>query len=232
MLISERQQHILDYLKQHQSASVRVLTETFFASEATIRRDLEELQRTGQIRRVYGGATLVTHGTQQIPLFVRENEHTQEKILLCRRAVSLIRDGSVIFLDASSTVQHMVRMLAEPRDVTVITNGLKIAQMTGDMGIKTFVTGGRLLPESAAFVGPAAEQFVRNVRTDVCFLSCKGLNGQGDLTDTSEEETALRRHILAGAQTRVALMTANKMGKTYLHKLCHTDELDHLITEP
>ena len=51
MLSYERQQAVLDYIKQHHSASVAELSKAFFISETSIRRDLQKLERSGLILR-------------------------------------------------------------------------------------------------------------------------------------------------------------------------------------
>ena len=66
---------------------------------------------------------------------------------------------------------------------------------------------------------------------DICILSCKGLGADGKFTDTSEEETALRRVALKNSRKRVMLMTQNKLNTTYFHTVCHASEVDHIFTD-
>ena len=53
---------------------------------------------------------LFTHG------FARSRTHAAE----------LIKNGDVVFLDGSTTVQQMIPFLAEKRDITVITNNMRL----------------------------------------------------------------------------------------------------------
>lgn len=230
MLGKERQNEILNYLKIYETVSVKKLTELFFASEATIRRDLNELERSGLIRRVFGGATIAVSESKPLPLYVRENENFAEKIEICRQASELIRDGMVIFLDASSTCQYMVRFLGGFKDLTVVTNGLKIANMLHENQIRTYCTGGSLIKNSFAFVGRKAEEFLKDIRTDICFLSCLGMSNDGTFTDVSEEELDLRKEAMLVTKTLVMLMTDSKFGKTYMHRLCNSADVDYIFT--
>lgn len=230
MLGSQRQNEILEYLKKNETISVKKIVKTFFVSEATARRDLNALEHTGLIRRVFGGATLVIGADKQVPLFVREREHEREKDELCQQAASFIRDGNVIFIDGSSTVQFLVPYLVKFKDLIVITNGLKIAQMLSELHIKVYLAGGLLLENSSVLVGQDTENFINNFNADVCFISCKGLSEDGKLTDTSYEETKIRKYYLKNAKKKIILMTSNKIGKTYIHTLCHVDEIDHLLS--
>lgn len=230
MLGSERQLQILDFIKEHETISVQQIVNKFFVSEATARRDLSALEATGLVRRIFGGATLIIGSDQQVPLFVRKQENQQEKTLLAEKAVQYIRDGNVIFIDASSSAQHLLPYLQKFKDLVVITNGIITAQLLGEMNIKVYVTGGLLINNSSVLVGHDTENFINKLNADVCFLSCKGLNDDGKLTDTSYEETEVRKYYLKNSKKKVILLTSNKIGKTYLHTLCHKDDVDAIIT--
>ncbi len=165
-----------------------------------------------------------------LPLFVRKQENQQEKTLLAEKAVQYIRDDNVIFIDASSSAQHLLPYLQKFKDLVVITNGIITAQLLGEMNIKVYVTGGLLINNSSVLVGHDTENFINKLNADVCFLSCKGLNDDGKLTDTSYEETEVRKYYLKNSKKKVILLTSNKIGKTYLHTLCHRDDVDAIIT--
>lgn len=227
---TERQRKILERMKENETISIKEIVKDFFVSEATARRDLTALEKSGLIRRVFGGATIVLDAGQQVPLFVRERENEEEKARLCEVAVELISDGQVIFLDGSSTVQALLPYLKKFKELTVITNGLKIAQALGEMHVKVYSTGGLLLDNSSVLIGEDAQRFVDGFNADICFISCKGLSDEGKLTDTSYAETQLRKKFLQNTKTKVALITKNKIGKKYLHTLCEAKELDYVIT--
>lgn len=229
MIGTQRQSEILEYIKQHQTISVRKIVEKFYISEATARRDLDALEKTGLIRRVFGGATLIEGSDKQIPLFVREREYGEEKDELCEQATMFIRDGNILFLDGSSTVQFLLPYLKKFKDLVVITNGLKMAQMLSEMHIKVYLTGGLIMENSSVLIGPDTEDFINRFNADICILSCKGLSDDGKLTDTSYEETKLRKCYLKNAKKKIVLMTSQKLGKKYIHTLCTSDEVDHII---
>ncbi|MGN1093691.1 MAG: DeoR/GlpR family DNA-binding transcription regulator [Candidatus Neoclostridium sp.] len=230
MIGTQRQNELLEYMKKYETVSVKQIVKKFYISEATARRDLNALEKSGLIRRVFGGATLVIGSDKQIPLFVRERENEQEKTELCRRAAEYIHDGDILFIDGSSTVQFLLPYLEKFKDIVVITNGLKIAQMLSEIHIKVFVAGGLLIENSSVLVGEDTVNFISNFNADICFLSCKGLSDDGKLTDTSYEETKIRKCYLKNSKTKIVLMSSNKIGKTYLHTLCCKEEIDRLIT--
>ena len=75
---SERLSQILDYLKKHRSASVEEIANMLYVSVATVRRDLTELQKRGQINRSRGGAVLM-EGADEISFFIRQIKNAREK---------------------------------------------------------------------------------------------------------------------------------------------------------
>lgn len=230
MLNKERQLEILKYLHANQTVSVKKLTKLLFVSEATIRRDLVELEREGQINKVYGGATIIFNSDKQIPLYAREKENNDAKRVICEQALKHIKDGQVLFIDGSSTSQILAKQLYNFKNLIVITNGLKIAEILGEYHIKTYCTGGLLIDNSYVFAGYDAENFIDNYCADVCFISCKGMNEKGIFTDTSEAETELRKRFIKNSKKRVMLLTDNKIGKSYLHKLCSSADLDVILS--
>ncbi len=230
MIGTERQLQILEYIRNHEAISVRQVVEKFYVSEATARRDLSALESTGLVRRIFGGARLVIGSEQQVPLFVRQQENQQEKAQLCEKAAAYIKDGDVIFIDASSTTAHLLPYLKKFKDLIVITNGITTAHLLGEMNVKVYVTGGLLINNSSVLIGNDAEAFIDKLNADVCFISCKGLSYDGKLTDTSYEETQIRKYYLKNAKKKILILTSNKIGKTYMHTLCRKEDVDVIVT--
>ena len=138
-----RQKQIMDFLTVYGTVSVHRLSQELYASEATIRRDLEALSRQGKLRRIFGGAVLAELLNKEVPLQMREQEHPHAKRQIAAKAVQMVSDGDTIFLDASSTVSHLVPLLAEYQDLTVITNGPQTSLALGALRIHNICTGGR-----------------------------------------------------------------------------------------
>ena len=141
----ERQKEILHILEQRKSISVSELARLLYTSESTVRRDLSELERSGKVRRTFGGVVLEETLNREVPLLLRRSQNHEAKQKIAAKAASLIQNDQVIFLDASSTVAHLVPYLAKFSDLTVITNSPNTALELGSLGIRTYCTGGLLL---------------------------------------------------------------------------------------
>jgi DeoR family glycerol-3-phosphate regulon repressor len=108
---------------------------------------------------------------------------------------------------------------------------IKTAALMCENHIKTYCVGGLLLENSLVCVGNKAVELARGFNTDIAFISCKGVSDAGKFTDTSEEETAVRRAFMENAGAVAMLMTGNKFERSYLHTLASAQEVDYLFSD-
>ena len=226
-----RHRQILNILEENGAVSVRALTKALFVSEATVRRDLSELEKQGALKRTFGGAMSVMDMGKQIPLFIRESMDSSAKSEICKKAAELVKDGDTLFIDGSSTAQYLVKYISHLKNVTVVTYSIKTAELMCKNHIKTYCTGGLLMENSLVCTGQTAIDFAKRVNPDVCFISCKGIDESGKFSDTSEEETLIRRAFLDNSRIRIMLMTQNKFGNRYFHTLCESKEIDYVFSD-
>lgn len=228
MLQIERQEQILELLHQKDALRVGQIAAALYTSEATVRRDLAQMEAHGLVRRVYGGVVLEK---QNLPLDLRLNEHAAAKKEIAERASALLFDGCSIFLDASSTVAHLLPYLTKFEHLTVITNSHRAIETMLQNKINFICTGGRMVASNQAYVGPIAEETLKNLHVDLAFFSSQGVSADGEITDFSEEETSLRRVLLQRAKRSVFLCDSSKLGKQYLYRLGNLSEMSDVITD-
>lgn len=228
--MTERQQEILARLESRGALSIHELAKALFVSEASIRRDVALLEKAGALRRVHGGV-LPASGESVVPLLVRDAEHSAQKERIACRAAEMVPDGATILLDASSTVRRMLKYLARKRGLTIITNNDRVFDELGASDAEVYCTGGRFNRENHAFVGPAAEAFVRGISADILFFSSQGASLEGEISDHSEAETALRRCMLERAKRRVFLMDASKLGVQCTFRLCGREQVSDFLCD-
>ena len=229
MECTERQQQILEILSDRQFASIAELAEQLFTSGATVRREIKRLEEMGLLESVYGGVVLREYRQEPVPVYLRDGENAADKEMLAREAAQMIRDGQTIMLDASSTVRRICRHILDRKGLTVITNNLRVCQELKNSNIRVICTGGTLLPRRECFVGHLAEEFLKGVHADILFCSSQGMSDDGLITDSSEEEIALRKVMLARSDRQVFLCDPSKIGKIYPLTLCHTDFVTHVL---
>lgn len=227
----ERQAQILEILEQRKSISVTKLAELLYVSQPTVRRDLASLAQQGKVQRTHGGVVLRKASDAEIPLMFREDQNNAAKKAIAQKAEKLIRDGDVIFMDASSTVSYLIPHLKKFRDLIVITNSPKTSIRLGEQQIKNYCTGGQLLMHSIAYVGSEAEKFIAGINADVFFFSSRGYTEDGLITDSSEQEVAVKKAMLQNADRSYYLCDSSKRGQKYAFNICTTKGITAIIDE-
>lgn len=223
-----RDEEILQLVNQAGHMSICELAKKTYTSQSTVRRDLERMEQQGLLRRRHGGAESVA--LLRPPQILRKQHNQSQKHAIARRAAALVTPGSTIFLDASTTVQYMIPYLSGVDGLTVYTNGADTAIHLGAARIRTVCTGGELLAESMAYVGPAAEDTVRKTYFDAMFFSVAGFDDRV-ISDWSEKESVLRRVVMEQSGKKYFLADRTKQGKRFTHIICRIGDVDEILSE-
>ena len=229
----EREKRILEILLKEKKVNVQQLAQTLFISEPSVRRDLQSLEKQNLIKRVHGGAILeeTALSKNKIPFLIREYEQGTAKAIIAKKAIDLICDNDVVFLDASTSCYYLIPFLASKRNLTIITNGAKALMKLAEYGINTISTGGVLLNSCLAMVGEEAYRTIETYNADIALFSCRGVSDDGYLTDISPEENNVRKKMIQHAKKSYLLCASEKIGKSYFHNLCHKDDITGVIHE-
>lgn len=231
MSYKDREGIILEYLAKNKTATIAELCRELYVSEPTMRRDLATLAKKGRIVRTYGGASLRGEPCENLPLSYREREHFEAKSAIGKKCLELIEDGDTVMVDASSTSFALLEHIGIKNSIVVITNNAKAPEALSGTSVKTFVTGGELAPNTYAYVGAYAEEFVRSFNADICFFSIRTLTEGGLLTDNAIAENSLRRVMLSRSKKKVLMMDSQKIGEACINTLCTADDIDFVVCE-
>ena len=210
MLAELRMDAILAELEKEQSVSVAHLCRVTGASEATIRRDLTELDRRGKLSKVYGGALPVREKfrSEEPHMDVKRQLHTQEKLRIAQYAASLITDGDVVYLDAGSTVMYMVDYIQAR--ATFITNSVECVQRLPMRGLRAYVLGGVLKPGTLAIIGGEAMEGLKKYNFTKAFLGINGIAFGPGFTTPDPEEAMVKAAAAAQARETWVLADSSK----------------------
>lgn len=220
-----RQEEILKYLTKSHFASIAELAQILYTSEATVRRDIAKLEAKGTLRSVYGGVVITDYESESMPIYLRDRENSVKKERIAEEAAKNIADNTTVFLDSSSTVRRMCKYIKSRKNLTVVTNNLRILNELKDSDVKLICTGGTLAKEDDCFIGYAAEDFLRKMRFDAAFFSSRGISECGDITDSHEGELSVRLAALAQAKEKYFLADSSKCGKEYPYVLCNLGDI-------
>ena len=230
-LSSEREKDILRIIYDKRSVTVKELAALLYTSESSVRRDLEHLEKQHLLKRFHGGARLEANGISpiKVPYIMRELTYSDEKVLIAKKATSMVHDQNLIFLDSSSSAAAILPFLNGFRDITIVTNGLETLNRALDYNFKAMCVGGTLSRSARAFYGEDAYRMARNYFADICFISCAALDRLGEVCDVSIEENEMRRAFMAQSNHTYLLCTSEKLGLRKFHRCCNVSELDGVI---
>jgi len=228
----ERQEAIAQILKDKKKVTVSELARRFGFSESSIRRDLAKLERKGQAKKVYGGAILASSTQHELDYQERLSRSIREKSAIAGYAVKLIRPGQALLLDSGTTAMQIALRLPEAMGLTVVTNGLAIAEaLSGHAGLSLFILAGRYRPSSRDMVGPMLVSAIRQFAVDIAFLSVDGFDPVHGLSTTDHELAEAARAAMDIAQQTVVVSDASKGGRRAFASICAIDQVDLIISD-
>jgi DeoR/GlpR family transcriptional regulator of sugar metabolism len=230
--VAERRQAILDRVNEAGRVSVAQLSQDFGLSEVTIRQDLQNLAEGSLLLRTHGGAIAANATREYLSLNLRRQQQVQEKAHIGAAAAALIRDGDAIFLDSSSTALAIAQCLKDRRYLTVVTNGLAVAQELLDAaGVEVMVVGGRLRRDTASLVGTAGLDILRHVNLRRGFFGSHGVTVEEGLTDVSSDEAELKRPVVEACREVVAVVDRTKWGRVGIVSFASAQQINKVITD-
>ncbi|MBR1622874.1 MAG: DeoR/GlpR transcriptional regulator, partial [Pseudobutyrivibrio sp.] len=194
MLTEERRTKIVEIVNEKKAVSVNELVEMLDTSAATIRRDINELNRLKQLVKVFGGATAITSldvNTKEDAVKQKVSRNVAEKDCISKYAAGLIQDNDFVYIDAGTTTLTMIDYIDNTR-AKYITNGVVHAKRMMDKGLETIMIGGRLKASTEAVVGPDCVEFIRKYHFTKAFMGTNGISIHAGFTTPDVEEAIIK----------------------------------------
>ncbi len=237
MLASERRSRILADLDRRGSVRVSELVAVLGVSDMTVRRDLDALQREGELDKVHGGATRrATRSTDEPGFDAKSSRKRAQKEAIGAAAAALVEPGSAMAISAGTTTHAMAQHLSA-LDVTVVTNSVWVADVlhtashtAGRTDLTVLLTGGLRTP-SDALVGPIAINALRSLHVDMAFLGVHGMDAVTGFTTPNLMESETNRALAACARRVVVVADSSKWGVLGLSSFAALSEADMLVSD-
>lgn len=220
-------------LYQAGSQTIQELAAATGASEPTIRRDLKLLEEDGVIARVHGGARILESTGSEVAFSLREQRNIEAKRAIAEAAYALLRPGQTVLLDAGTTTGQIARRLRlQPIALTVITNGLTVAQELATVDqVRVILIGGDLRTENMSMVGPQAEAMLASIWCDQVFLGAGAVAEDEAIYSRDDREASLNALMLRRAPYRVLVTDASKLGLATTFRVAPLADLDLILTD-
>lgn len=230
-LAAARLEKISQIVRARRIVRVDDLANDLDVSPATIRRDLVQLEKSGHMRRVHGGAVSSDSRLEEQLFDDKTSIAAKEKRDIAEAALKFIEPGDSVFLDGGSTVLALAGMLQDSPDITVVTNSLRIASTFSGHGPRTILIGGELRRLSQTFVGSLTRPILDQIHVDSAFLGTIALSTREGLTTTDPREALTKEAVMKHARQRILLADSSKIDKVSFVKFAAIEDIDILITD-
>ncbi len=229
MFTNERQNKIMDFLKEHKTAYVRELAHSLYASEATIRRDLAELKKMGLIERSHGGAVL-PENADEISMFVRINKNAQEKERAASVALKILPDFKTVFIDSSSTALALAARM-DLSFKTVVTNNLQTAmQLSKKPNVTLILLGGSVQFNTNSATGSWTTRQLEDFSFDLMLSSCAAVKEKAAFERSLDQKEIKRAAFLRSAK-KILVVDHTKFSANASYRLTGLEEFDCVATD-
>lgn len=230
-----RHQQILSLLADSGRQAVAHLSPQLGVSEMTLRRDLEELEDRGLLRRVHGGAVLT--GETDPGYWLRHRQSQEQKRQIGKQAASLVEAETTVYLDTGTTATEVARALAsravkEGLRLSVATHSLNVAlELTSSPSVKVHLIGGAVSSETLGTYGPGAVAEIGRLNIDMCFVGVTGVDIDAGFTNSSAVGIEVKQALLLRARKSYVVADTSKWRKSSMLRVCEMKEVAGWITD-
>lgn len=227
--VEQRRQEVLRTVVELGEVRIDELTGRFGVSLMTMHRDLDDLAERRLLRKLRGRVAAYPALTMETAKRFREGLHVPRKEALCAAAVREVGNGQTVFLDDSTTLFPLARLLTRLEGLVVVTNSLETARIVGESGNEVHLLGGRYT-EFDSCIGPDVLAALRRIRADVAFVSAAAVAG-GRFYHPVRDYAELKRAALAAAGRNVLLADQSKFGKAATYACGDAGDYDLLFVD-
>lgn len=232
-LADHRLQLIMSVLSARGECRTRQLAEQFQLSEMTVRRDLQELESRGLLRRVHGGAVLLNRDVN----YSLRLEHDQaQKQLIGRAATRLLKSGQTVYIDAGTTALDLARAIRQGlphiTHLQIVTHGITIAtELAGQTPYSVQLIGGDVYQNALSTVGPTALGQISRLDIDVFFMGAGGVDAIMGWTNSNHVEAVIKRAVIARSKSVCAIVDSSKWGQQSFAPIVPLGEVSRWIVD-
>jgi DeoR/GlpR family transcriptional regulator of sugar metabolism len=229
--ISDRRNQIIELISKEGSVRVSDLSKLFEISEVTIRNDLSDLEATGMLERVHGGAVRSNKAYLNMTLRDRAKTNETEKNNIAAEAAKLIYDGDTIMVNSGTTTLLTVRMLKDKKNLTIVTNSMAIAQEAINLNnTNIIVLGGNFNPVYQFIYGDDTIHHLQRYKADKLILSVDGVNVADGISTYHHFEAEVCRQMIKRVDKTIVVSDYTKINRTNFANINTIHSVDILVT--
>lgn len=232
LIPAQRRERIQEYLVTHKIVRMDDLCALLDTSEATVRRDLEWLERKGVIERTHGGAILSQRLAFEQEYLHRAQKNVEEKRLIGERTASLLEANDVVFMNSGTTTTQVIRHMRGTPGITLFSNNAYAMLQLGEADFSFQLVGGEFQPNSNSVAGRFAVDNLRQVYADKTILGVDGVSIKHGCTVPSNAEAQVVRQMIERTRGQIIIVADHsKWGVVSNYQVATIDEIDRLVTD-
>jgi len=225
--LNARQQQMLEQISREGEVRVSTLKDTYGVTEMTVRRDLEKLEETGEVKRTFGGVIFVG---RDVALQERVALLTDEKARIGRWAAALIKPGESIFIDGGTTTSQIARYLPHGMNITVVTNALNVVTELSGKQIPVMMTGGTYSESTHSLSGPLAVQSLSGMAFHRAFLGTTGITVEHGFSNSNIYEAEIKQIAIRQSTETTIVADHSKFGTKMLISFATLSGVQRIVT--
>ncbi|MCU1716920.1 DeoR/GlpR family DNA-binding transcription regulator [Pseudomonas sp. 5P_3.1_Bac2] len=232
MIPEQRRVLMLRTLRKHQVLSVHQLMEMFGCSHMTIRRDIALLEQEGLAYSVTGGVRIASQLHSEPSRQLKSAIELPQKLAMAKLAARLLHADMTIYLDAGTSTLEIVPYITALSGMTVVTNDFAIVQALLDAPHVTVIhTGGQLDHSNRSSVGNLAVVTLRQIVTDIAFISTSSWDLRRGLTTPSVLKVEVKQAAMQSAAQVVLVASSSKYGTFSTYRIAGLEEFDLILSD-
>ena len=235
---AHREECVLNVLRKKKYLRTSEVADMLDASECTVRRFFDELEKAGEAIRVYGGIKIPPSKNTEYHFENLQFSQSEQKRRIGECGSRLVEDGDIIFLDSGTTIQQMALSLVERfknnelHDVQIFTNSLSnltILMQYCDVNL----IGGLYRIKRQDFYGYLSEIVLESISFAKCFLSADGISQDpGDGVMATDIFTAKINQIVSRRARGVYLLAdSTKFVRRSFIKYASIEDVQMIVTD-
>lgn len=230
MLKEERHRAILNEVELHNRVLLTDLAEKLDVSIDTVRRDVKELDSENMLTKVHGGAVSLGFVNQNP---ARNNVYAlDKKVSIAKKAVTLLRNNSVILIDGGTTCLELARLLPTNIKLTCFTLSLPVAmELLAKPNVETIFIGGTLSKDSQIAVGSTTINALTQIKVDYSFIGTGYVDAAFGLTEFDWEVVQTKKAVINASKKTVLLCISEKLNSQHRFKTCDLNVISTMVTE-
>jgi DeoR family transcriptional regulator, fructose operon transcriptional repressor len=223
MIRFERKRVIIELLGKSEVAYIADLAQATGASDSTVRRDIDELVKEGEVVALRGGAVRLNQRMTELPTAVKALINKDEKTAIAAAAARQVNDGETIYIDAGTTALQMIPFLTG-LDLHIVTSNTHLLTLLPDPGIGITVLAGDYLANTGSIVGSLTEDLLRRMFFDKAFIGASGVSARAGVNTFDVREAMKKQIVHANSTESYVLVDHTKIGKSSLHQALNLSE--------